>query len=234
MVKEEGLGLDIVSAGELFTALSAGFPAERMYFHGNNKTPEELEMALEKGVGRIIVDSFHEIELLNGLAARMGKKAGILLRLSPGIDAHTHHYIKTGTIDSKFGFCIANGQAMQAVLEAEEAQSLELWGVHCHIGSQIFDLESYNEAARTMMEFVRDMTKKIGKPVRELNLGGGLGIYYSEGDSPRAVTLYADCVASAVKSCAAEFGLQQPKIIVEPGPFSRRRGWNHAVHDRFH
>ncbi len=217
LVKEEGLGLDIVSAGELFTALSVGFPAERMYFHGNNKTPEELEMALEKGVGRIIVDSFHEIELLNGLAARMGKKAGILLRLSPGIDAHTHHYIKTGTIDSKFGFCIANGQAMQAVLEAEDAQSLELWGVHCHIGSQIFDLDSYNEAARTMMEFVRDMTEKIGKPVRELNLGGGLGIYYSEGDSPRAVTLYADCVASAVKSCAAEFGLQQPKIIVEPG-----------------
>ena len=217
LVKEEGLGLDIVSAGELYTALSVGFPAERMYFHGNNKTPEELEMALEKGVGRIIVDSFYEIDLLNALASRMGKKANVLLRLSPGIDAHTHHYIKTGTIDSKFGFCIANGQAMQAVLKAEAAQCLELWGVHCHIGSQIFDLESYNEAARTMMEFVRDMTKKIGKTVRELNLGGGLGIYYAEGDSPRAVKLYADCVATAVKVCAAEFGLQQPKIVVEPG-----------------
>ena len=217
LVMEEGLGLDIVSAGELYTALSVNFPAQRMYFHGNNKSPEELEMALQKGVGRIIVDSFHELELLNEIAGKMGKKADILLRLSPGIDAHTHHYIKTGMIDSKFGFCIASGQAMQAVEKAVQCHSVELWGVHCHIGSQIFDLESYTEAAKTMMEFIRNMTEKTGKPVRELNMGGGLGIYYSDGDSPRAVKLYADCVAAAVKSCATDFGLKQPKIIVEPG-----------------
>lgn len=217
LMQEEDMGLDVVSGGELYTALSVNFPVERIYFHGNNKSAEELKMAIEAGVHRIIADSFYELELLNSIAAGLGKRADILLRLSPGIDAHTHHYIKTGTIDSKFGFCIANGQAMEAVLAAENYPSLELWGVHCHIGSQIFDLESYAEAARTMMAFVRDMTIKTGKPVRELNLGGGLGIYYSEGDDPQQVQLYAACVADTVKACAAEFGLVQPKIIVEPG-----------------
>ena len=214
---EEDMGLDVVSAGELYTAASVNFPADRIYFHGNNKSPEELTMALEKGVHRIICDNFYELELLDSIAAGLGKKADILLRLSPGIDAHTHHYIKTGTIDSKFGFCIANGQAMEAVLAAEKYPALDLWGVHCHIGSQIFDLDSYAEAARTMMAFVRDMTEKVGKPVRELNLGGGLGIYYSAGDSPRQVEVYANCVANNVKACAAEYGLTLPKIIIEPG-----------------
>ena len=153
LIQEENMGLDVVSAGELYTALSVNFPVDRIYFHGNNKSPEELKMALQAGIHRIIADSFYELELLNSIAAGLGKKADILLRLSPGIDAHTHHYIKTGTIDSKFGFCIANGQAMEAILAAEAYPALELWGVHCHIGSQIFDLESYEEAARTMMAF---------------------------------------------------------------------------------
>lgn len=217
LMQEEDMGLDVVSAGELYTALSVNFPVNRIYFHGNNKSPQELQMAIEAGVHRIVADSFYELELLNSIAAGLGKKADILLRLSPGIDAHTHHYIKTGTIDSKFGFCIANGQAMEAVLAAEAHPSLELWGIHCHIGSQIFDLESYAEAARTMMTFVRDMSVTTGKPVRELDLGGGLGIYYSDGDSPQQVGLYATCVADTVKACCLEFGLAQPKIIVEPG-----------------
>ena len=217
LMQEEDMGLDVVSAGELYTALSVNFPVNRIYFHGNNKSPQELRMAIEAGVHRIVADSFYELELLNSLAAELGKKADILLRLSPGIDAHTHHYIKTGTIDSKFGFCIANGQAMEAVLAAEAYPALELWGIHCHIGSQIFDLESYAEAARTMMTFVRDMSVTSGKPVRELDLGGGLGIYYSAGDSPQQVELYAACVADTVKACCSEFGLAQPKIIVEPG-----------------
>ncbi len=217
LIQEEDMGLDVVSGGELYTALSVKFPAERIYFHGNNKSPEELRMALQAGVHRIIADNFNELELLNSIASGLGKKADIMLRVSPGIDAHTHHYIKTGTIDSKFGFCISNGQAMEAVLAAQAYPSLELWGVHCHIGSQIFDLESYEEAARTMMAFVRDITVKSGKPVRELNLGGGLGIYYSEGDSPRPVQRYAELVANTVKACVAEYGLALPKIIVEPG-----------------
>jgi len=217
LIQEEGMGIDVVSAGELYTALSVKFPVERIYFHGNNKSAAELEMAVEAGVHRIIVDSFYELELLDSIAAKLGKKADILLRLSPGIDAHTHHYIKTGTIDSKFGFCIANEQAMEAVVAAGTYPSLELWGVHCHIGSQIFELESYEEAARTMMTFVRDITVKTGKSVRELNLGGGMGIYYSEEDAPRQVIQYAERVANTVKACAAEYGLTLPKIIVEPG-----------------
>lgn len=217
LMQEEGMGLDVVSGGELYTALSVGFPVDRIYFHGNNKSPDELEMALKAGVHRIVVDSFYELDLLNAIAAGLGKKADILLRLSPGIDAHTHHYIKTGTIDSKFGFCIANGQAMEAVTAAVSQPCLELWGVHCHIGSQIFDLASYEEAARTMMAFVRDMTEKTGAPVREVNLGGGLGIYYSEGDSPQPVEDYARRIGAAVRECAACFGLAEPRIIVEPG-----------------
>ena len=217
LMQEEDMGLDVVSAGELYTALSVNFPVNRIYFHGNNKSPQELQMAIEAGVHRIVADSFYELELINSIASGLGKKTDILLRLSPGIDAHTHHYIKTGTIDSKFGFCIANGQAMEAVLAAEAYPALDLWGVHCHIGSQIFDLESYAEAARTMMIFVRDMSVATGKPVRELDLGGGLGIYYSTGDSPQQVELYAACVADTVKACCSEFGLTQPKIIVEPG-----------------
>lgn len=217
LIQEEGMGIDVVSAGELYTALSVKFPVERIYFHGNNKSAAELEMAVEAGVHRIIVDSFYELELLDSIAAKLGKKADILLRLSPGIDAHTHHYIKTGTIDSKFGFCIANGQAMEAIMVAGTYPSLELWGVHCHIGSQIFELESYEEAARTMMTFVRDITVKTGKAVRELNLGGGMGIYYSEEDAPRQIIQYAERVANTVKACAAEYGLALPKVIVEPG-----------------
>lgn len=217
LIQEEDMGLDVVSGGELHTALSVGFPMNRVYLHGNNKSAEELKMALQAGVHRIICDSFYELELLNRIAAELNQKANILLRVSPGIDAHTHHYIKTGTIDSKFGFCIANGQAMEAVLAAGKYPALELWGIHCHIGSQIFDLDSYAEAARTMMLFVKEMTATTGKTVRELNLGGGLGIYYTESDSPRKVSDYAKLVAENVTACAGEFGLQLPRIIVEPG-----------------
>ena len=217
LIQEEDMGLDVVSGGELYTALSVKFPVNRIYFHGNNKSPEELKMAVQAGVHRIVADSFYELELLNSIAAELGKKADILLRLSPGIDAHTHHYIKTGTIDSKFGFCIANGQAAEAIRKALTYPSLELWGVHCHIGSQIFELESYEEAARTMMTFVRDITAETGRPIRELNLGGGMGIYYAEGDAPQEIQRYAACVADTVKACAVEYGLTLPKIIVEPG-----------------
>lgn len=217
LVMEEDMGLDVVSGGELHTALSVGFPASRIFFHGNNKSADELRMALQAGIHRIICDNFYELELLNQLAGECAQKANILLRLSPGVDAHTHHYIKTGIIDSKFGFCIANGQAMEAVIAMEKYPNLDLWGVHCHIGSQIFDLESYAEAARTMLAFVKEMSNNTGKPIRELNLGGGLGIYYTDSDSPRQVSEFAKLVADTVKSCVAEFGLALPRIIVEPG-----------------
>ncbi len=217
LVAEEDMGLDVVSGGELYTALASGFPAGRIYFHGNNKTPEELEMALEARVGRYVVDNYGELELLNELARQRRTKAKILIRVSPGIDAHTHHYIKTGMIDSKFGLAIANGQAMMGVEKALGMKNLEIKGIHCHIGSQIFDLDSFKEAAATMMAFVRDIRAQTGFVCEELNLGGGLGIHYTEDDAPRPAGDLVAVIAAAVRAAAADYGLPLPKIIVEPG-----------------
>ncbi|MDR3564102.1 MAG: diaminopimelate decarboxylase [Negativicutes bacterium] len=217
LVEEEGMGLDVVSGGELHTALASGFPAGRIYFHGNNKSPEELEMGLEARIGRFVVDNFYELELLNEIARQHKTKAKILLRLSPGIDAHTHHYIKTGMIDSKFGLAIANGQALMGVEKALSMKNLELKGIHCHIGSQIFDLHSFREAADTMVAFVKELKNRTGFVCEELNLGGGLGIYYTEDDAPQPIEQLAATIATAVKEAAAQHGVTLPKIIVEPG-----------------
>ena len=217
MIEDEGLGLDVVSGGELYTALQAGFPAARIYFHGNNKSPDELALALESGVGRFMVDNLYEMEMLSGLAR--GKKAGakVILRLTPGVEAHTHEYIRTGQIDSKFGLVIENGQAMEGVKRAIELENIEFMGLHCHIGSQIFELESYTQAAGVMMSFVRRVYDETGATVKELDLGGGLGIYYIEGDQPRAVAEYADLVMRTVTARADEYALPVPRVIVEPG-----------------
>ena len=217
MVDEEGLGLDVVSGGELFTAIKAGFPMERIYFHGNNKSPAELAMALEAEIGRYMVDNMHELELLNKMAGEAGKNAKVILRLTPGIEAHTHEYIRTGQIDSKFGMVIENGQAMEGVKRALEMENIKLKGVHCHIGSQIFELSSYSCAAEVMMDFLYQIYRETGHCVEELNLGGGLGIYYTEGDQPRPVQDYADVVMNTVIDRASEYSLPVPKVIVEPG-----------------
>lgn len=217
LVEQEEMGLDVVSGGELYTAMSAGFPAERIYFHGNNKTPKELAEALAASIGHFIVDNDYEMETLQGLAAEAGKKVAILLRLSPGIDAHTHDYIKTGMLDSKFGFVISNGQALAAVRKALSCPNLELKGYHCHIGSQIFELESYVEAVVTMMEFIQQMKVETGFVASELNLGGGLGIYYTNEDQPRPVESFVRRVCEAVTQQAEKLDLPLPKILVEPG-----------------
>lgn len=217
MVDEEGLGLDVVSGGELFTALKAGFPAKRIYFHGNNKSPAELAMALEAGIGRFMVDNMYELELLNKMAGEAGKRAVVILRLTPGVEAHTHEYIKTGQIDSKFGLVIENGQALAAVKRALEMDNIELKGLHCHIGSQIFELGSYAHTAEVMMSFARQVYNEAGYYVEELDLGGGLGIYYAGGDRPRPVQDYAEVVMSTVLDKASEYGLPAPRVIVEPG-----------------
>jgi diaminopimelate decarboxylase len=217
MVDEECLGLDVVSGGELFTALAAGFPPERIYFHGNNKSPAELSMALEVGLSRIMVDNMHELELLNRLALAAGKKAAVILRLTPGVEAHTHEYIKTGQIDSKFGLVIENGQALAGVKRALELGGIVLKGLHCHIGSQIFELNSYAHTVDIMMSFVNKVYEKTGVFMEELNLGGGLGVYYTDADQPRPIREYAEVVVHAVHTRALDFSLPVPKIIVEPG-----------------
>lgn len=217
MVDEEGLGLDVVSGGELYTALKAGFPVERIYFHGNNKSPAELVMALKASVGRFMVDNMYELELLNRMAGENGKRVGVMLRLTPGVEAHTHEYIKTGQIDSKFGLVIENGQAMAGVKRALEMDNIDLKGLHCHIGSQIFDLCSYSCAAEVMMDFAYRVYRETGYCVEELDLGGGLGIYYAEGDRPCSVKDYAGVVIGTVMEKASEYGMPVPKVIVEPG-----------------
>jgi len=217
IIEDEGLGLDIVSGGELYTAIKADFSLEKVYFHGNNKSIEELEMALKYKVGRIVVDNFYELDLLDALAKEKKLRPKILLRISPGIDAHTHEYIKTGQIDSKFGFPISTGQAMEAIKTALTKKHLELVGIHCHIGSQVFEMESFEHTVKVMMKFTKDAYSASGFINSELNLGGGFGIYYSEGDEPASINDYADTVMISVKKQAKELGISIPKVIVEPG-----------------
>ena len=214
---EEGLGLDVVSEGELYTALSVGFPAEKLCFHGNTKTDHELSYALEQGVGRIIVDNIFELDRLNALAEKTGKTANIMYRIKPGIDAHTHNFIMTGQIDSKFGFALETGEAYEAVKKAISASHINLVGLHCHIGSQIFDIDPFVKAAEVMLTFIAKIKNELGFEVKELNLGGGFGIKYTEEDAPVAYEKYMEKVSAKVADVCAEQKLTQPFILIEPG-----------------
>ncbi len=217
MIAQEGLSLDVVSGGELHTAWKAHFPMDRVYFHGNNKSEPELRMALDLKVGRFMADNTQELEALDRLARETGCIADIILRLTPGVEAHTHEYIKTGQVDSKFGLVIENGQALEALKLALSCKGLRLRGLHCHIGSQIFELESYSHAAEVMMRFAAGAHRETGWAPEELNLGGGLGIYYARGDEPQSIERYAGTVVAAVRRLAGEYGLPVPKVLVEPG-----------------
>lgn len=214
---EEGLGLDVVSEGELYTALSVGFPPEKLCFHGNNKTDHELSYALENGVGRIIVDNIYELERLNRLAEKTGRTANIMYRIKPGIDAHTHNFIMTGQIDSKFGFALETGEAYEAVKKAIECSHINLVGLHCHIGSQIFDIDPFVKAAEVMLTFIAKIKDELGFEVKELNLGGGFGIRYTEEDAPVGYDKYMEKVSEKVKEVCAEKNIKLPFILIEPG-----------------
>ena len=217
IVNEEGLGIDVVSGGELYTALKAGFPAEKIYFHGNNKTNDELKMALENKVGRIVVDNESELLRLNTLAGSLGKTANILFRIKPGIDAHTHSYIMTGQIDSKFGVALETGEAMDIIKKASILENVNVVGIHCHIGSQIFDLKPFEQAADVMMEFISEIKNELGIEIAELNLGGGFGIRYVEEDTPLEYDKYMEAVSKVVKESAKKHNVSLPKILMEPG-----------------
>ena len=214
---EEGLGLDVVSGGELYTALKAGFPMEKVCFHGNNKTADELEMAVENGVGHVIVDNVYELELLDAIAAKHNKVQKIMFRIKPGIDAHTHSFIQTGQIDSKFGVALENGEAFEIIERASKRANVRVTGVHCHIGSQIFDIDPFLKAAEVMMNYVGDLKDKLGLEIDELNLGGGYGIMYTEKDDPIEYDKYIEHVSEVVKSVAEKRGVKQPFIFMEPG-----------------
>ena len=217
IVMQEGCGIDVVSGGELYTAMQVGFPAERIYFHGNNKTEAELRMALDYGVGRIVVDNITELHLLSEISASMGKKADIYLRITPGIEAHTHDFIKTGQIDSKFGITLENGDALNAVKTATQLIGISLNGLHCHIGSQIFDEQPFIHAAEVMLNFIAQIREQTGVVLKELNLGGGFGVRYTNKDSPKEYGEYMRLVSAVLNEKAEKRNLPVPYIVIEPG-----------------
>ena len=217
LAMEEGLGADVVSGGELYTAIKAGFPMDKVYFHGNNKTYEELVMAVENGVGNIIVDNEYELEMLNAIARERGVVQSIMFRIKPGIDAHTHDFIRTGQIDSKFGVALENGEAFEIYKRACELENVNPDGLHCHIGSQIFDVAPFCEAAEVMMRFAGELKEKLGLKINKLNLGGGFGIMYTKNDDPIEYDEYIKSVADVVKREAERYGLDVPFMLMEPG-----------------
>ena len=217
IANDEGIGLDCVSAGEIYTALTAGFPAERIYFHGNNKTEDELEYAIDNNIGVIIVDNYYELDAIEEIAKQKKKTVKVMFRIKPGIDAHTHDFIRTGQIDSKFGFALENGEAYNAVKSTLDKENLKLIGLHCHIGSQIFDDRPFMEAARVMMKFYKKIKDEFSLELDQLNLGGGFAIKYLETDEHIGYDTYMKEVATIINDYCKENALKVPMILIEPG-----------------
>jgi len=215
LLNEEGLGLDVVSGGELGIARSVGFPMDRVYFPGNNKSSEELILALESGVGRIVVDNFHELKMLGEIAKEKGCTPDILLRVSPGVDPHTHQYLATGIIDSKFGFPLASAE--EAVAKAMSMPELNLVGLHFHIGSLIFEVEPYQESIKSILSFAADMREKYGFQLRELDIGGGFAIQYTLDSPAPPISVYAEKIVSSIIAGCSELNMEAPRLVIEPG-----------------
>ena len=217
IVESEGCGIDVVSRGELYTALSVGFPVEKIFYHGNNKTVEELTYAIEHNVGRIVVDNLTELERISAIAISQNKVVPILLRIKPGIDAHTHNFVRTGQIDSKFGFALETGEALDAVRYALTHPGVALKGIHCHIGSQIFEIDPFECAAEVMIGFMAAVRDETGLVLTELNLGGGFGIKYVPENDPVPYQDYMEKVSGMVHTTCRKYGLETPFIAIEPG-----------------
>ncbi|MET9657761.1 diaminopimelate decarboxylase [Streptomyces sp. NPDC006510] len=216
-LQEEGLNLDVCSGGELTTALDAGMPAERIAFHGNNKTVAEIERAVAAGVGRIVLDSFQEIARVSHIAQRLGKRQRVQIRVTVGVEAHTHEFIATAHEDQKFGIALAGGQAAEAVRRALTLDGLELIGIHSHIGSQIFDMAGFEVSARRVVQLLAEVRDEHGVELPEIDLGGGLGIAYTSEDDPREPHEIAKALDDIVTRECEAAGLATPRISVEPG-----------------
>ena len=215
--KSEGLGADVVSGCELLTALDAGMDADNIYFHGNNKSPFELELAVKHGVHAVVVDSFFEMDVLESICASLNKKIKALVRVNPGIDAHTHHFIQTTRVDSKFGFSIADGTALEAIKSVSQRPHIEFAGIHCHIGSQIFELKPFELAVEKMTDFILAIKKETGLKVSELNMGGGYGVTYTEEDKPLKPEEYVKAIVAKLNECISDKKIEKPRLILEPG-----------------
>lgn len=216
-VDESGLGLDVASGGELAVALAAGFPAARIAMHGNNKSLHEIDRAVEAGVGLIIIDSFLEIQRIDNLAAARGVRQPVLVRVTPGVEAHTHEFIATAHEDVKFGFSLANGAAAEAVRQVLKSASLEFAGVHSHIGSQVFDMSGFEVAAHRVVGLIAEISREHGIEVRHLDLGGGYGIAYVDSDDPLSPAQVATALAGIVRAECDAAGIGVPQVSIEPG-----------------
>ncbi|MDQ1001660.1 diaminopimelate decarboxylase [Neobacillus niacini] len=217
LAEEEGLSLDVVSGGELYTAIAAGFPSEKIHFHGNNKSREELEMALDHKIGCIVVDNFYELELLKNICLEKNETISILLRVTPGIEAHTHDYILTGQEDSKFGFDLQNGQAEEALKTALRFNHFDVLGLHCHIGSQIFETTGFLLAAEKIVAKMNQWKNSFNFEAKVLNLGGGFGIRYTSEDEPLLPSQYVSEIIKEVKRLIEQYSMEMPEIWIEPG-----------------
>lgn len=234
IVAQEGMDLDVVSGGELAIAASVGFPPERIHFHGNNKSEQELVEALDYGIGRVVIDNFHELHLVSGLAGARGIRQKVLLRLSPGIDPHTHHKTTTGTLDNKFGIpmfapaapsTVAQGhspehgitQAEAAVRQALEMPGIELVGLHVHLGSPIFELEPFTQAVDIIGDFASKMRNKLGFEMREFSPGGGFAVAYTDDQHPPSPDDYAEAIVPPLIAACERHGLPRPRLFIEPG-----------------
>jgi len=217
LVAQEDLSLDVATGGELAAALAGGFPAGRIYFHGNNKSPAEIDAGLDAGIGHFVVDSFEEIERLEAAAAARGRSQDVLVRVTPGVRPNTHDFIQTGQQDSKFGFGLADGLAHEAVRRLKDAAHLELVGVHAHIGSQIFELDSYRREVEVLFVAIDEWRRDFGFACRVFNIGGGLGIRYTEADQPSSIAEFAEIAVDAVRAGAEKHGMPMPRLFVEPG-----------------
>ncbi len=217
IVAAEGASLDVSGGGELAIALAAGFPAERVYVHGNNKTPQELEEAISAGVGRIVLDSRLELARVSEIAQRLGVVQDVYMRITPGVEADTHEYIKTGCEDSKFGFTMREDFAFNCVGDVLAAPGVNLVGLHCHIGSQIFALHSFAEAVEIMVEFIARIKERYGLEITELDIGGGVGIAYTVQDQPATIEQFAEVATEALLGSCEVHGVNPPKLLTEPG-----------------
>ena len=211
--EQEKLSLDVVSGGEIAVAIAGGFPAGKMAFHGNNKTPQELTQAIESGVGTIVVDGFQELDLLNEIARERNITQGIMLRLSPSVDAHTHGHTTTGILDVKFGFSIESGESTIAIRQALSSTNLDLKGIHFHLGSPIFELEPYSEAIDTVLDYLAPF-KSEGLDLREFSTGGGFAIGYVRNEPPPPIGDYAEVITSMIKNKCDELGFDLSLIHI--------------------
>lgn len=217
IMRSEGMGVDVVSAGEIHTAALAGFPMEQAYFHGNNKTDAEIQYAIGQGVGYFVADNHEELDAINRIAGALGKQQRVLLRLTPGIDPHTYEAVATGKVDSKFGAAIETGQAEALFQCARALPNVTLLGFHCHVGSQVFDEDVFERAGQIMLEFVALLRNRYGFATQQLDLGGGYGVRYCESDKQVDIEQRIGEVASSLKASAAALGIPLPTILMEPG-----------------